>query len=37
VQTGDRANEVRKLSGDVATGVDQLRDILIRTVRTAAA
>ncbi|WP_119300119.1 methyl-accepting chemotaxis protein [Dongia deserti] len=37
VQTGDRASEVRKLSGDVATGVDQLRDVLIRTVRGAAA
>ncbi len=33
VRTGNRANDVRKLSG----GVDQLRDVLIRTVRTAAA
>jgi methyl-accepting chemotaxis protein len=31
--TGDRAGEVRKLSSDVATGIDQLRDVLIRTVR----
>jgi methyl-accepting chemotaxis protein len=31
--TGDRAGEVRKLSADVATGIDQLRDVLIRTVR----
>jgi len=35
--TGDRAGEVRKLSGDVATGVDQLRNVLIRTVRATAA
>jgi methyl-accepting chemotaxis protein len=35
--TGDRAGEVRKLSGDVATGVDQLRDVLIRTVRNSTA
>ena len=32
--TGDRASEVRKLSSDVATGIDQLRDVLIRTVRS---
>jgi methyl-accepting chemotaxis protein len=32
-QTGSRAGEVRKLSADVATGIDQLRDVLIRTVR----
>jgi methyl-accepting chemotaxis protein len=36
-QTGDRASEVGKLSSDVATGVDQLRDVLIRTVRATAA
>ncbi|HEV8391093.1 MAG TPA: HAMP domain-containing methyl-accepting chemotaxis protein [Dongiaceae bacterium] len=35
--TGDRAGEVRKLSGDVATGIDQLRDVLIRTVRSSTA
>ncbi|HET6159955.1 MAG TPA: HAMP domain-containing methyl-accepting chemotaxis protein [Dongiaceae bacterium] len=35
--TGDRAGEVRKLSSDVATGIDQLRDVLIRTVRATAA
>jgi methyl-accepting chemotaxis protein len=37
VETGNRAGEVRKLSSDVATGVDQLRDVLIRTVRSSTA
>ncbi len=37
VETGNRAGEVRKLSGDVATGIDQLRDVLIRTVRSSTA
>ena len=32
-ETGHRAGEVRKLSGDVATGIDQLREVLIQTVR----
>jgi methyl-accepting chemotaxis protein len=36
-ETGNRAGEVRRLSGDVATGVDQLRDVLIRTVRSSTA
>jgi hypothetical protein len=36
-QTEGRAGEVRELSADVATGVDQLRDLLIRTVRSTAA
>jgi methyl-accepting chemotaxis protein len=36
-ETGNRAGEVRKLSADVATGIDQLRDVLIRTVRNSTA
>jgi hypothetical protein len=28
-----RAGDVRKLSGEVTAGIDQLRDLLIRTVR----
>jgi methyl-accepting chemotaxis protein len=32
-ETGHRAGEVRKLSGDVATGIDKLREVLIQTVR----
>jgi methyl-accepting chemotaxis protein len=36
-ETETRASEVRKLSADVASGVDQLRDVLIRTVRSTAA
>jgi methyl-accepting chemotaxis protein len=36
-ETETRASEVRKLSADVASGVDQLRDVLIQTVRSTAA
>lgn len=36
-ETENRASEVRKLSADVAAGVDQLREVLIRTVRSTAA
>ena len=36
-ETGTRAGEVRKLSGDLAAGIDQLRDVLIRTVRSSTA
>ena len=36
-ETGSRAGEVRKLSSDVATGIDQLREVLIQTVRNSTA